>query len=894
MWRIGNFEVDPRTFALRRERAAVEIQRRPLDLLLFLVERRDRIVSRAELLSHVWGGVAVSEGAVSTAVYELRDALGDLDRPASKRWIQTIRGRGFRYRGPEPERLEERRGRGGLPFVCRGATCAELVQAIRAGEQGRGSLQLIEGVAGIGKTRLVEEALADANPASVATAWCELGAPAYWLWSQWIEAWAREGIPSTVALASKGALTEQDDIRGHFARARAFEHVLAEAAQTRPRVLVAEDLHWADPPSLALLESVAPRLEGRGIVILATRRTDEASSAPTRLGALSSVHRHPLGPLSAPDIYSILQALHGRYPSADVVGFVLERSGGIPLYVIELATGLEDLDRVPSRPTASPTRLLDRKFEGLAPQTRRALAIAALCGERFDVMLVEDVARDALPADRAWILEAESEGILAPDPSLPTRFFFRHALLRDAAEAGLGAEEAAHWHLRIGEAIERRHPEAAGHVATTLARHFAAAARILPEPTRPLRHALVAAREAASLQVWPQVAVHCEHALGWIDALAPDAERDRLTLEAALLRCAAISGQEDYVQETQTLLARIEPELARAGGEQERALVAGFRYACARHFPRPDDLVRVADPVEDIDWLRPAVDCWKVVLASMAGQLATARQPAPAESDSVPLRGFRARAGWDPWSEQAGYSAFACFAAGQDAEAVARSERAIQIAEERGDVRGILWTRFLAMLLSDLRDDWPRMLAAAEPMETLGQTHGITPWLGAGFGFSIWANVRQANKKNDVGCERIGKIIRSRGNAPNSSPRTLVLLIASRVLAWASLKDLAREALKDALAIAAASQERFLLAELLRNRALLCEERDPKAREDWARAVEIALEQGAVVFELRARADRVAAGAETPDDPKRLAAIGRDLARSLAPVDRGRLDRALG
>ena len=93
MWLLGSYRLDPTSFSLERDGQPVPLQRRPFDLLLFLVSHPGRVVSHDELLREVWGGVAVVRGAVSTAVYELRSALGDLERSPAERWIETVRGR---------------------------------------------------------------------------------------------------------------------------------------------------------------------------------------------------------------------------------------------------------------------------------------------------------------------------------------------------------------------------------------------------------------------------------------------------------------------------------------------------------------------------------------------------------------------------------------------------------------------------------------------------------------------------------------------------------------------------------------------------------------------------------------------------------------------------------
>ena len=90
MWLLGPYRLDPVSFSLERGGDPVALQRRPFDLLLYLVARRDRVVSRDELLREVWGGLSVVDGAVSTAVYEVRAALGDLQRSGKERWIATV------------------------------------------------------------------------------------------------------------------------------------------------------------------------------------------------------------------------------------------------------------------------------------------------------------------------------------------------------------------------------------------------------------------------------------------------------------------------------------------------------------------------------------------------------------------------------------------------------------------------------------------------------------------------------------------------------------------------------------------------------------------------------------------------------------------------------------
>jgi DNA-binding winged helix-turn-helix (wHTH) protein len=93
--RFGEFELDDAQSELRRGGARVEIQPKPLELLLYLARHRERVVPKRELLEQVWPGVVVGEGALTTAVNTARAVLQD--GGAEQRVIQTLPRRGYRF-----------------------------------------------------------------------------------------------------------------------------------------------------------------------------------------------------------------------------------------------------------------------------------------------------------------------------------------------------------------------------------------------------------------------------------------------------------------------------------------------------------------------------------------------------------------------------------------------------------------------------------------------------------------------------------------------------------------------------------------------------------------------------------------------------------------------------
>lgn len=97
MYRFGDFELDLDRYELRRGGDAIRTEPRVLELLHYLIERRDRVVPKEELLDSLWPEVHVSESALTSTIRDARRALGDA--PSDARWIRTIYGRGFRFAG---------------------------------------------------------------------------------------------------------------------------------------------------------------------------------------------------------------------------------------------------------------------------------------------------------------------------------------------------------------------------------------------------------------------------------------------------------------------------------------------------------------------------------------------------------------------------------------------------------------------------------------------------------------------------------------------------------------------------------------------------------------------------------------------------------------------------
>lgn len=110
IYRLGQFDLDAGRFELRKDGAATPVEPQVLAVLLLLVERRDALVTRDELIERVWNGRIVSDSAIASRIKSARRALGD--DGVRQHMIRTVHGRGFRFVGEVQEGANRRRSAG--------------------------------------------------------------------------------------------------------------------------------------------------------------------------------------------------------------------------------------------------------------------------------------------------------------------------------------------------------------------------------------------------------------------------------------------------------------------------------------------------------------------------------------------------------------------------------------------------------------------------------------------------------------------------------------------------------------------------------------------------------------------------------------------------------------
>jgi hypothetical protein len=550
-------------------------------------------------------------------------------------------------------------------LLARDAELAALEAALAEACGGRGRLFLLVGEPGIGKTRLADELCARA-PADVRVLWGRCweagGAPAYWPWIEILRpllgetdgaALARELGPWGGALAALLPELRQrvpEAAGGEAAPAADAEHarfllydavarlLRAEAARA-PLLLVLDDLHAADRPTLALLELVARTLRGTRALVVGTYRDADPLLSPEVAALLGRIERAgerlPLRRLRESEVAAFLQAASGAPADPRTVAAVSRATEGTPLFVAEvvrlvLAQGEAALPGTPIVPDGLQPAIRGN-LARVSDTARAVLRVGAVAGRDFGFDLLRALA--AAEADElagvdleAALGEAARAGLVAPLPEDPSRvterrYRFAHILIRETLYRDLGAVERERLHGRVGEALEAAGAAAGPERLAELAHHFLRAPAG-PNRRRGADYARRAGETALRAYAHEEAAGHFRRALDVLEEQRDaGTDRERVELLLALAEAHQRSGERPPAREAALQAA----ELARGLGDAAALAAAALRLGAEFIYGRVDPVL-VALLEEALRGL-PAGP--SLLRARVMARLAAARQPAP-------------------------------------------------------------------------------------------------------------------------------------------------------------------------------------------------------------------------------------------------------------------------
>jgi ATP/maltotriose-dependent transcriptional regulator MalT len=377
-------------------------------------------------------------------------------------------------------------------FVGRAQELRLLRTAASDASEGRGRLVLLGGEPGIGKSRLADEFARSAVAGGTLVAWgrCwELGgAPAYWPWTEALrDVSAQRATTDTSALSQ--LLPELQDARtaatavehADAARFRLFDGVaryLRAVTEDSPLVVVLEDIHAADEPSLLLLQFLVRALPNLRVLVVATYRDVGVIAASTFPAALFELMRDRattrtvLVGLTAPDVGEMIAATTGAAAPDDVVERVRIYTEGNPLYVREVArllTADGHLAQVGDRlvvPGDVREALLLRVRQ-LPDNCCEALTLAAVIGRDFSLDLLTRIRGEA--AVEALQPAVGASLIIPGDPG---RLRFSHAVVSEALYDATPPAQRLHLHRDIAEALEKLPATSAETHLASIAHHY--------------------------------------------------------------------------------------------------------------------------------------------------------------------------------------------------------------------------------------------------------------------------------------------------------------------------------------------------------------------------------------------------------------------------------------
>jgi ABC-type oligopeptide transport system substrate-binding subunit/class 3 adenylate cyclase len=407
------------------------------------------------------------------------------------------------------------RGIAGLesPLVGRQAEFHALQEAIERLQAGVGGIVTLVGEAGLGKSRLVAEVRAARDEGQ--GGWVEgrclsYGTSiAYLLWLDALRERVRTLCPEhfesiypylgrLMSLPlTPGAEAMVRDLDGESLKASTFcavETLVEYSARQRPLAVICEDLHWADPTSIELLEQLLALTDRVPLLFICIFRpeTEHGCWRVKETAHRCYCHRHAdlwLDPLS----FAESQILVGNLLRVEGLPQklrerILSRAEGNPFYVEEIIRSLmnngaivrdEATGRWQATQDATDIAIPDTlhgvlmaRIDRLQEDTKRVLQVAAVIGRVFFYRVLAEIAREERELD-GHLLTLQREEMIREQARVPElEYIFKHHLTQEAAYNGLLKKERRVFHRQVAEALERLFPERVEEPVGLLAHHW--------------------------------------------------------------------------------------------------------------------------------------------------------------------------------------------------------------------------------------------------------------------------------------------------------------------------------------------------------------------------------------------------------------------------------------
>ncbi len=576
-----DFELDTQGYELRQGGELRSLEPQGFNVLIYLIEHRDRVVSKTELLEQLWPGQYVSEATLVQRVVAARRALGDSGRV--QHYIKTVHGRGYRFiaaidKDSSDVTISLPVRSSTMPIVGRETELATLEDCFRHVLQGHRQLVFITGEAGIGKTTLVDAfvpQIASRMPIWVGRGQCidHYGGGEPYLplldalgqlcrgtegelflsiLRQQAPSWLLQ-MPALLSTAESEALERRNRGATQTRMLRELAEAVEALASEKPLILVLEDLHWSDDVTLDWLAFVARRRTSARLLILGTYRPSDAIAQGHRVNPIVRELKHQgasvellLGYLPETGVRAYLSQ---RFDNASwPVAFVRSlhrRTNGNPFFLVAivdewLRQGVlvysSDGGRLPSAlpPVSmeipdSIQHLIEQQLGALSDEDQEILEVASIVGVEFAAADVaagvsQEIETIEMRCD-AWARQGQfiraGETKIWADETVTTVYEFLHALYQEVLYEQVPTSRQVRWHQQIGDRLEKGYGPQARLMAVELAEHFVRGRDV----QRAVRYLQYAGEQAMQRSASQEAIRHLTLALEWIEALPNTPER---------------------------------------------------------------------------------------------------------------------------------------------------------------------------------------------------------------------------------------------------------------------------------------------------------------------------------------------------------------------------------
>jgi class 3 adenylate cyclase/tetratricopeptide (TPR) repeat protein len=650
---------------------------------------------------------------------------------------------------------------------------------------------------------------------------------------------------------------------------------LGGLARRQPVYIIFEDVHWIDPTSLELLAATVERVPKLRVLLLATARPEFtppwASDPHMTTIALTRLGRRDGAAL-------VGRVTGGKALPKEVMDEILARTDGVPLFIEELTkTVLESgllqerdghylLERqLPS--LAIPTTLhasLMARIDRLAP-VREVAQIGAVAGRDFHYELLKSVSgfsKERLEEALGQLVQSE---LVFRRGEIPHAVYtFKHALVRDAAYAGLLKSRRGHLHAAIANAIEQQFPEIAQTQPETLAHHLTEAGLF----EKAIGYWLQAGKNAALRSANLEAIAHLERGIEITGRLPAGAGKDRSELDLQLvLGPCLIATHGPAASKAVATFARARELCERLGDPPEclqvmfwLATVNVVRGELPRALEAIADLPSAAEARGNQPALINGIRGQGMILMFM-GRLTEAREAleravevfsASQETDRMAARA----AGQDAGVATLVLMAWAFWILGEVDEAVSRMAAALERADAIQHAHTHAYAWYYASVLHALRGEPAVAQGYAERCLSISEQHGFRQWLG--LSRAIRGICAAALDASGGQLDEVKAALEEYQRAGYQVGITAQFVLLCHDLLLRNDPVAALETIDHGLAIVSRNDERFFEAELYRLKAhalLMRGAPDAEAEALLDQALRTARSQRARSLELRAATD---------------------------------------